>query len=94
MLNGIDMERNDPATDERIFANYSVNNLEGKLQNKHMLQKTLGLQERIDIPIIGLISRLVDQKGFDLIDYVMGEILGLDIQFVLLGAGRTITNKC
>ena len=88
VLNGIDMERNDPATDERIFANYSVNNLEGKLQNKHMLQKTLGLQERIDIPIIGLISRLVDQKGFDLIDYVMGEILGLDIQFVLLGAGE------
>jgi len=39
-----------------------------------MLQKSLGLQERIDIPLIGIISRLVAQKGFDLIDYVMDEI--------------------
>lgn len=88
VLNGIDMERNNPETDDRIFANYSRDNLEGKLTNKHMLQKSLGLQERIDIPIISVISRLVDQKGFDLIDYVMEEILKLDIQFVLLGAGE------
>ncbi|HHV30750.1 glycogen synthase GlgA [Acetivibrio mesophilus] len=88
ILNGIDMERNDPAVDDRIFANYSKDNLEGKLTNKQMLQKSLGLQERIDIPLIGLISRLVDQKGFDLIDCVMDEILKMDIQFVLLGAGE------
>ncbi|NLU25563.1 MAG: glycogen synthase GlgA, partial [Hungateiclostridium thermocellum] len=88
ILNGIDMEENDPAVDNRIFANYSVDNLEGKLTNKQMLQKSLGLQERIDIPLIGIISRLVAQKGFDLIDYVMDEILKMDIQFVLLGAGE------
>jgi len=51
-----------------------------------MLQKSLGLQERIDIPD-RIISRLVAQKGFDLIDYVMDEILKMDIQFVLLGQG-------
>ncbi|HOM02015.1 MAG TPA: glycogen synthase GlgA [Acetivibrio sp.] len=88
ILNGIDMERNNPAVDDRLFANYSIDNLEGKLTNKQMLQKSLGLQERIDIPLIGVISRLVDQKGFDLIDYVMDEILRMDIQFVLLGAGE------
>lgn len=88
ILNGIDIERNNPATDDRIFAGFTSDNLEGKLTNKQMLQKALGLQERVDIPVIGVISRLVDQKGFDLIDYVMEEILELDIQFVLLGAGE------
>ena len=53
-----------------------------------MLQKSLGLQERIDIPLIGIISRLVDQKGFDLINYVMEDLLRLDIQLVILGAGE------
>jgi len=56
--------------------------------------KESGLQERIDIPLIGIISRLVAQKGFDLIDYVMDEILKMDIQFVLLGAGEYSMNKC
>lgn len=88
ILNGIDMKANDPQTDDRIFAHFSADNLEGKLNNKHMLQKTLGLAERIDIPIISIISRLVDQKGFDLIDYVMDEILQMDIQFIVLGAGE------
>jgi len=88
ILNGIDMEKNNPETDDRIFANYSVHNLEGKLTNKQMLQKSLGLQERIDIPLIGIISRLVDQKGFDLINYVMEDILRMDIQLVILGAGE------
>lgn len=88
VLNGIDIETNNPETDDRIFANFSRDNLEGKLTNKQMLQKSLGLQERIDIPVISVISRLVAQKGFDLIDCVMEDILKLDIQFVLLGAGE------
>ncbi|HHX18571.1 MAG TPA: glycogen synthase GlgA [Clostridium sp.] len=88
ILNGIDMERNDPATDERIFENFSKDNMEGKLVNRHMLQQTVGFDERIDIPIIGIISRLVDQKGFDLIDFVMEELLKLDIQLIILGAGE------
>jgi starch synthase len=88
ILNGIDMEINNPQTDDRIYSNFSTENLEGKMTNKQMLQKSLGLQERIDIPLIGIISRLVDQKGFDLINYVMEDILKLDIQLVILGAGE------
>lgn len=88
ILNGIDMDVNNPASDDRIFANYTRDDLEGKLVNRHMLQKALGLQERVDIPIVSIISRMVDQKGFDLIDYVMEEILKLDIQFIVLGAGE------
>ncbi len=88
ILNGIDMQTNNPETDARIFANYSENNIEGKYINKQMLQKTLGLQERIDIPVVSIISRMVDQKGFDLIAHVIEDILNLDIQFVVLGAGE------
>jgi len=47
ILNGIDMEENDPAVDNRIFANYSVDNLEGKLTNKQMLQKSLGFRKEL-----------------------------------------------
>ena len=88
ILNGIDMQTNNPETDARIIANYSENNIEGKYINKQMLQKTLGLQERIDIPVVSIISRMVDQKGFDLIAHVIEDILNLDIQFVVLGAGE------
>lgn len=88
ILNGIDMQLNNPATDERIFANFSKDDMEGKLVNRHMLQQATGFDERIDIPIIGIISRLVDQKGFDLMDFVMEELLTLDIQLIILGAGE------
>ena len=88
ILNGIDMESNNPDTDNRIYANFSLDNLDGKMTNKQMLQNSLGLPERIDIPVIGIISRLVDQKGFDLINFVMEDILKLDIQLVILGAGE------
>lgn len=88
ILNGIDMEANNPQTDSRLYENFSVDNLDGKLTNKQMLQESLGLPQRIDIPVIGIISRLVDQKGFDLINYVMKDILNLDIQLVILGAGE------
>lgn len=88
ILNGIDMEENNPSTDTKIFHNYSSQNLDGKLNNKHMLQKTCGLQERNDIPLIGMITRLVDQKGMDILDYVMDEMLSMDLQFIVLGAGE------
>lgn len=88
ILNGIDYEENDPATDKRLFANYDAANIEGKFVNKKMLQQTLGLPECADVPVIGIISRLVDQKGFDLIAYVLKEILEEDIQLVILGTGE------
>lgn len=88
ILNGIDDVENNPATDQRLFAQYDVENLDGKAVNKQMLQKALGLEERKDVPLIGIVSRLVDQKGFDLIAHVLDELLELDIQLVVLGAGE------
>lgn len=88
ILNGIDCEANDPATDRRLFANYDVDHLEGKYVNKRMLQKSLGLSEKADTPIIGIISRLVDQKGFDLIACVLKDILETDVQIIVLGTGE------
>lgn len=88
IVNGIDFEQNNPATDKRLFANYDADHLEGKYKNKKMLQESLGLPVNNDIPVIGIISRLVDQKGFDLIEYVLGDILKEDLQLVILGSGE------
>jgi len=87
IVNGIDYQENDPATDSRIFECFSTEQPEGKLQNKLMLQQSLGLPSNGDIPLIGIVSRLVDQKGFDLIACVFEELLQLDQQIVVLGTG-------
>ncbi|MCX7841688.1 MAG: glycogen synthase GlgA [Clostridia bacterium] len=87
IINGIDFEANDPATDSRLFANYDSENINGKYINKSMLQESLGLPVDKDIPVIGIISRLVDHKGFDLIACVLDEILSENIQLVVLGSG-------
>jgi starch synthase len=85
--NGIDYKQNDPATDTRLYKNFTVDELSGKLENKRCLQKDLGLPIRDDAPLIGIISRMVDQKGFDLIERMLGEILDMDVQLVVLGTG-------
>lgn len=87
ILNGIDYEKNNPENDSRIYANYSVNDISGKYENKRRLQEDLGLPVRADVPVIGIISRLTAQKGFDLIECVLEDILQMDIQLVLLGKG-------
>ncbi len=87
ILNGIDYEKNNPETDGRIYANYSADNISKKYENRRQLQQELGLPARPDVPIIGIISRLTAQKGFDLIECVLEEILQMDIQLILLGKG-------
>ncbi|MHB1391478.1 MAG: glycogen synthase GlgA [Clostridia bacterium] len=87
IVNGIDYQENDPATDKRIFENFDAENIEGKYENKRMLQQSLGLPQIEDIPMISIVSRLVDQKGFDLIACVFDELLKLDMQLVVLGTG-------
>lgn len=87
IVNGIDYQENDPATDSRIYENFSAENPGGKLQNKLMLQQSLGLPRNEYIPLIGIVSRLVDQKGFDLIACVFEELLQLNLQIVVLGTG-------
>ncbi len=88
IVNGIDYDDNNPEADDRIFAKYSSNDLKGKKKNKLMLQSELGLPEKGDVPLIAIISRMTAQKGFDLIERVIAEILDMNIQLVVLGTGE------
>ncbi len=87
IVNGIDFEVNNPETDPRIYVNYNKDDLSGKYENKRRLQEDLGLDVRNDVPVVSLISRLVDQKGLDLIKAMMSELMDLGIQFIVLGTG-------
>ena len=88
ILNGIDMELYDPATNPGLAANFTTKSLvKGKKQCKLALQKAVGLQENPDAPIIACISRLVGHKGFSLVTDVLHEIMGMDVQMVVLGTG-------
>jgi len=86
ILNGIDYEVWDPRIDSHIWYNYDENSLEKKQLNKEKLQQECHLPQS-DVPIIGIISRLVDQKGFDLIELIIDQIMQLDLQFILVGMG-------
>ena len=87
ILNGIDYEEYDPATDKRIKHNYSADSLAGKAKNKRALQTMSGLPTDAKAPVIGLVSRLADQKGLDLIKAALPQMMKLGVQFVLLGTG-------
>lgn len=89
ILNGIDYEVQNPATDPHIYRQYDLYSLEGKAENKIALQKEAGLDVKKHTPLIGMISRLSDQKGFDLIGQVIEAMMAnLDFQFILLGTGE------
>ena len=88
VLNGIDMDDYNPETDHRIAAVYSENDLSGKTLCKRALQEELGLDMDPGIPIIGMVGRLSNQKGLDLVDYVISDMMRLRIQFVVLGMGE------
>ena len=90
IVNGIDYEEFNPETDPHIETNYTVKNaVAGKRKNKLALQKMLGLPVRDDVFMIGIISRMTSQKGFDLIAYILDEIFDtMDVQFVVLGTGE------
>lgn len=87
ILNGIDYKKYDPLTDLHIFVNYK-SSLKKKNENKLQLQELLNLPVRQDVPVIAVISRLVNQKGFDLVEHVLDEILALDLQLIVLGTGE------
>lgn len=87
ILNGVDYKEYNSVTDNLIYANYSKSNMLGKKANKAALQNELGLEVDENKLIIGLISRLVDQKGLDLIQHVFDEIMQEEVQFVVLGTG-------
>jgi len=89
-LNGIDTDEFNPATDKRIWANFTADDLSGKRANKAKLQKSLGFPVRADVPLFGLIARLVDQKGLDLIRAACPAFFRRDVQFVVLGSGDPV----
>ncbi|MCM3747262.1 glycogen synthase GlgA [Paenibacillus pasadenensis] len=86
IVNGIDTELFDPMNDAAIDTPY-LDSLPRKRRNKLALQKEMGLPQNPNVPVIGIVSRLVEQKGFDLIDGVLGELLEEDVQFAVLGSG-------
>ena len=88
ILNGIDVVSYDPATDKDIYAPFTVEDLSGKAVNKAELQKRLNLEEKPDIPLIGMVTRMVSHKGLDLVKETLDQLMWEnDIQFVILGSG-------
>ncbi|MFA5104401.1 MAG: glycogen synthase GlgA [Candidatus Margulisiibacteriota bacterium] len=87
ILNGIDYEVWDPKKDPNLKKHYDFSDLNGKAANKTILRKSCGLSQKKDIPVIGMVSRLTDQKGFDILSGCFEEIMALGAQFVILGTG-------
>ena len=88
IVNGIDLDLYNPETDKTLVKNYSVDNyVEGKKANKQALQEKLGLRKDNNVLLIGIVSRLTNQKGLNLILEQIGNIMKNDVQFVCLGSG-------
>lgn len=90
IVNGIDYDEFNPETDKRIVVNYNQKTFrKEKSKNKKALQQELGLNVDDKKFMIGIVSRLTDQKGFDLIAYMMDQICAEDVQLVILGTGES-----
>ncbi|MFA5880251.1 MAG: glycogen synthase GlgA [Candidatus Margulisiibacteriota bacterium] len=87
IINGLDYDVWDPKIDPKIYKNYTVSTLKGKEENKKKLLELNGLIYKKGVPVLGLISRLTDQKGFDILAEILLPLLQKDIMFVLLGTG-------
>ena len=91
IVNGINTETNNPAADKALFANYNVQSFKkGKSENKRAIQEKLGLPQRDDVAVIGMVTRLVSHKGLDLVCAVIDELLNWDIQLVIIGTGDSV----
>lgn len=88
ILNGVDYSAWDPSTDRRLAARYTPDDLAGKAVCKQDLQRTLRLGETPDVPTVGMITRLADQKGLDLVAAVLDRLVARGAQFALLGTGE------
>ncbi len=88
ILNGVDYALWDPSIDEHIAENYSIKDLKGKASCKKDILKEFGLKVKQSTPLIGIISRLADQKGFDILSKAMGSIMEEDLAMVVLGTGE------
>ncbi len=87
ILNGIDVDHWNPARDPHIAARFDRNDLHGKAACKAALQREMGLPERENVPVFGVISRLTPQKGLDVLAFALERLLSWDLQVVVLGSG-------
>jgi starch synthase len=88
ILNGIDMDAWDPSKDTCIPYQFTPEDLAGKAKNRTELLKTFGLPTRTSAPVIGMVSRLVDQKGFDILSQAFDALMALGARLVILGTGQ------
>ncbi|MBX2991841.1 MAG: glycogen synthase GlgA [Bacteroidetes bacterium] len=88
ITNGMDVEKWNPETDELIPQQYSIKKIELKVENKKALLARMKMPFKESTPVIGIISRLADQKGFDLIGEIIDKLAKLNAQVVLLGVGE------
>ena len=93
IVHGIDLDEYNPSTDDLIRMNYDVDSLDKKLENKRYLQTQSNLPDDEDVFLIGLVSRLYEQKGVNLLIEILPELLELNIQCVILGTGDSDYEK-
>lgn len=88
IINGIDVKSFNPHSDPAIPARYDKGHLGGKRTCKAELQKNMGLEVRPDVPLFAMVTRMTEQKGFDLVERMLDELMSYnDMQFILLGTG-------
>jgi starch synthase len=87
ILNGIDYQAINPATDPYIHTQFDAQSLDRRIENKVALQQQMHVPVREDVPLLAMISRLTDQKGFDLLGQIIQPLLAQGTQFILLGIG-------
>jgi starch synthase len=93
IINGIDYTIFDPANDSAIKAAYRRTDTAGKAKCKSALQKEMGLPTKKSVPVIGMVTRLTDQKGLDLIKKAMPKLMKENLQLVILGTGDPVYEK-
>ncbi|MDO4178225.1 MAG: glycogen/starch synthase [Phascolarctobacterium sp.] len=87
VLNGIDTVRYNPETDALLSANFTADTLKNRQENKAALQVALGLEVNPDIPVIGMVSRMVSHKGLDLVEEAFEGLMDMGVQVAILGQG-------
>lgn len=86
IINGIDYSVFNPETDSKIYKNYGVDNIEEKKNNKYRLQSEMGLPTK-DVPVISIVSKFQKDKGFDLLEEILDDLMNLDVQLIIMGRG-------
>ena len=88
ILNGVDYNIWNPETDKHIPYHYTINDLSGKYLNKKYLLKHFGIRPDENVPLVGIVSRMVLQKGFDIFADAINDLLKLEVQWIILGSGE------